>query len=187
MSYSYIAYIDESGDHGLARFRDKGSEGGASSWLLISACVFRYSYDVECVAWRDEILAEIPKKKSPKKKTRYLHFAHLDHQQKVFAAKSLAEKKVRTISILSNKRTIQPGTYKQNNQLYFYLVRYLSVQYLEIIGAGCAERKWGWCVVCAQHQRLRATTSARGRFEPQTLSGALSNLNLRRAVLPRRG
>ncbi|MFC0246822.1 DUF3800 domain-containing protein [Falsochrobactrum ovis] len=99
MSHSYVAFIDESGDDGFRNFRTVGSRGGSSHWLVISALLFRKSNYLEAVKWRDEILAKMPDKKS-----REIHFAHLNHGQKLVAAQTLAEKPVRAVSILSCKR-----------------------------------------------------------------------------------
>jgi Protein of unknown function (DUF3800) len=170
MSRSYIAYIDESGDDGLTNFRGKGSQGGASSWLIISACVFRYSYDVECVGWRDEILAEMPEKKS-----RDLHFTNLTHQQKVFATKRLSEQKVKAISILSNKRTIQPGTYQQKNQLYFYLTRYL----IERVSWLCRDYRH---IVTGGDGRVKIIFSRRGGMSYQDFQSYLYRLQADQTV-----
>lgn len=120
MSHSFIAYIDESGDDGLQNFRAPGATGGASRWLVISACVVRLSRDLEMVNWRNEILTRMPDKKS-----RDLHFAKLTHGQKVVAAQCLASKGVRAISVMSDKSTIPAEAYQDKNQLYFYLTRYL--------------------------------------------------------------
>ena len=120
MAHSYVAYIDESGDDGLGvTFRAPGVQG-ASNWLVISAYIVRQSLDLQCVAWRDEILKGLPNKK-----TRELHFADLNHGQKLFAAQCVAQKSARAISILSNKTTIASGVYNDKNQLYFYLTRHL--------------------------------------------------------------
>ncbi len=118
--HSFIAYIDESGDDGLGKFRKTGDRGGASSWLVISACVFRFTYDLDAVAWRDEISDKMAEKKS-----RQIHFWKMNHSQKTVAAQCLANKSIRAINILSNKTTIPAGTYNEKNQLYFYLTRYL--------------------------------------------------------------
>lgn len=120
MTYSFVAYIDESGDDGLDNFRAPGANGGASTWLVISAFVLRYSRDLEAVAWRNEILARMPERKA-----RDLHFAQLNHNQKIVATQCLASKGVRAISVISNKQTIASGIYEEKNQLYFYLTRYL--------------------------------------------------------------
>lgn len=120
MAHSFIAYIDESGDDGLDKFRLQGANGGASTWLVLSAFVTRYSRDLELVSWRNEILSRIPERKS-----RNLHFAQLNHAQKIVAAQSIATKRCQAVSVLSDKTTISEGIYKQKNQLYFYLARYL--------------------------------------------------------------
>lgn len=120
MPHSFIAYIDESGDDGLEKFREPGGKGGASSWLVISACVLRQSFDLQAVKWRDEISARMPEKR-----IRELHFANLSHNQKVVIVQDLAERPIRAINIISNKRTAPAGTFTQKNQLYFYTTRYL--------------------------------------------------------------
>lgn len=120
MPYSFIAYIDESGDDGLQNFRAPGANGGASTWLVISACVLRFSRDLEAVSWRNEILTRMPERKS-----RSLHFAKLTHGQKVVATQCLASKGIRAISVISDKTTVPMETYHDKNQLYFYLTRYL--------------------------------------------------------------
>lgn len=118
--YSYIAYIDESGDDGLTNFRAPGVRGGASFWLVISACVYRFSSDWRSIEWRNEILKQMPDKRS-----KILHFVQLNHGQKVAAVQYLAKQRIRAINIIANKAVIPDGIYKDKNQLYFYLTRYL--------------------------------------------------------------
>jgi hypothetical protein len=120
MTHSFVAYIDESGDDGFGNFRTPGSGGGASHWLVVSACLFRNVFDLEAVKWRDEILDLMPGKKS-----REIHFKKLNHGQKIAACKVLADKPIRAINILSNKRTAPDGVFTNKNQLYFYTTRYL--------------------------------------------------------------
>lgn len=120
MTHSYVAFIDESGDDGLSKFREPGGTGGASSWLVLSACLFRKIHSLDAVAWRDEISNRMPEKKS-----RVIHFANMNHNQRVLAAQVIADKPLRVVSVLSAKRTIPPGIYTQKNQLYFYMARYL--------------------------------------------------------------
>ena len=119
--HTFLAFIDESGDDGLGgSFREIGGQGGASRWLVISACVFRASHALEAVRWRDEINA-----KFPERQTRNLHFAKLNHGQKLAATQVLASKPVRVVSIIASKETIPDKHYVERNQLYFYLTRYL--------------------------------------------------------------
>jgi hypothetical protein len=120
MSHSYVAYIDESGDDGMANYREPGQSGGSSSWLIISACVIRASRDRQAVGWRDEILSRMPERQS-----RDLHFTKLNHGQKVVTAQCLVQHPLRAISIVSSKRTAPEDTFHLKNQLYFYTTRYL--------------------------------------------------------------
>ncbi len=120
MAHSFVGYIDESGDDGIGNARKAGAHGGQTRWLVISACVFRASYDLEAVAWRDAVSNLMPEKNS-----RDIHFTKMNHGQRIAAAQNLAERPVRLISVLSNKETIPAGVYTEKNQLYFYLARYL--------------------------------------------------------------
>jgi hypothetical protein len=120
VTHSYLAFIDESGDDGLDKFREPGARGGASTWLIISACLFRKTHSLDAVAWRDEISARFPEKKSRK-----LHFANLNHGQRVVASQIIATKPLRALSVLAAKRPIPDGIYTDKNQLYFYMTRYL--------------------------------------------------------------
>lgn len=120
MTHSFVAYIDESGDDGLGRFREIGQRGGASTWLVISACLFRQTNDLEAVLWRNDILSRMPECGR-----RDIHFAKLNHGQKLMTAQRLAHRPIRAISIIANKREIPPGIYTERNQLYFYMTRYL--------------------------------------------------------------
>lgn len=120
--HSFIAYIDESGDDGLAKFRAVGGKGGASRWLTISACVVRASNDLEAVTWRDEIRSGICSKQSAKKS---IHFADMNHSQKRFAIQSISGKPLRFVAAMSNKTLIPAEKYTEKNTLYFYITRYV--------------------------------------------------------------
>lgn len=120
MHHTFSVYIDESGDDGLSKFREPGGHGGASSWLVISALVLRGVHSLDSVQWRDQINGILLDRKK-----RELHFAELNHGQKLAATKILGEKPVRCVSVLAHKLSIPPNTYKEKNQLYFYLCRYL--------------------------------------------------------------
>ncbi|CEG08509.1 hypothetical protein BN961_01925 [Afipia felis] len=121
MTHSFLAYIDESGDDGVDPdlYRQPGARGGQSCWLVLSACIIRSARDKEVIGWRDQIIQKIGKQK------RDLHFAELQHNQKIVACQVLGGKFIRGISVLSHKITIPADTYTQKNQLYFYLTRYL--------------------------------------------------------------
>jgi hypothetical protein len=121
MSYSYLAYIDESGDDGTSHFRVPGRQGGSSRWLVISACVFRASRSLESVGWRDEIKSRCASSRSG----RDIHFADFSHAQKRAACQILSEKPIKFISIMTRKDVPAAQVFTKRNQLYFYVTRYL--------------------------------------------------------------
>lgn len=150
MAHSFVAYIDESGDDGIGKFRKPGTEGGMSRWLVISAGVLRQVNDLNTVTWRDEISGKMPEKKS-----RDIHFSHMTHGQRVVAAQTLAKKELHAISVISNKDTIPDGIYREKNQLYFYLTRYL----IERISWLCRDMR---PAVSEGDGRVKITFSRRG-------------------------
>lgn len=122
MVYSFIAYIDESGDDGLiGRFRQPGVGGGPSHWFAIGATVWRLSLDLDMVKCAKEIIQRLPERKRGKP----LHFTELDHTQRVMATAQLVNKPFRMSGIFAYKPMITDGTYINKNQLYHYMARYL--------------------------------------------------------------
>ena len=122
MAHSFIAYIDEAGDDGFpGRFREAGKQGGASHWFSIGAVVWRLSRDLDFVATAKTIVAQMP----PQKRSKPLHFADMDHAQRVMAVNALAKLPYRSITVFANKPTSPDGTYTQKNQFYHYMSRYL--------------------------------------------------------------
>jgi len=166
VAHSFLAYIDESGDDGLERFREPGAGGGASSWLVISACVFRQIHTLDAVSWRDEISAAIPEKKS-----RELHFVKMNRNQRVVAAQVIATKPLRAINILAAKRPIPENIYTEKNQLYFYMTRYL----LERLSWLCRDFRR---VVPEGNGRVAITFSRRGGMSYQHFRDYLRRLTV---------
>jgi hypothetical protein len=122
MAHSFIAYVDESGDDGLpGHYRTPGSGGGASHWLTIGAVVWRFSRDLDAVRWGKEILAKMP----PQKRNKTLHFANMDHSQRIMAVNGICKQSMRITTVIANKPIIPYGIYTQKNQLYHYMSRYL--------------------------------------------------------------
>ena len=124
MAHSFVAYIDESGDDGLGRrFRQPGGDGGASHWLGLGACIWRTSRDLDMVQCAKEIILSLPERKQK----RPLHFADLDHSQRVMALSKLANaRRFRVCSVFAYKPIIPAVTYNAKNQLYHYMARYLG-------------------------------------------------------------
>lgn len=122
MAHSYIAYIDESGDDGLpGHFRQPGGAGGPSHWLAIGATVWRLSRDLDMVQCARAIIDTLPKPKRHKP----LHFAEIDHAQRVMAIDKLAGEMFRVTGVFAHKPVIPEGIYTEKNQLYHYMCRYL--------------------------------------------------------------
>ncbi len=122
MAHSYIAYIDESGDDGLpGHFRQPGGKGGPSHWLTIGATVWRLSRDLDMVRCAKAIIEKLPQPKRHKP----LHFAELDHAQRVMATGELASQMFRVTGVFAYKPVIPAGIYVEKNQLYHYMTRYL--------------------------------------------------------------
>lgn len=168
MSHTYLAFIDESGDDGLSgQFREVGGRGGASRWLVISACVFRATHSLDAVSWRNEIASMMPERRS-----RDIHFAPLNHGQKLAAVQVLARKPIRAVSIICSKESISAATYSEKNQLYFYMTRYLI-------------ERISW--ICRDHRpsapegdgRIAITFSRRGGMQYDAFRQYLSKLKAR--------
>lgn len=120
----YYAYIDEAGDEGFGKLRNLATRGGQSTWLMIGAIIVTEENDKLLPAWRDELRAKFPQKRHD-----HLHWANLNHDQRVVVAQGLADKKLGVALTMSHKVTI-PGSlreaqFKKPQFLYNYLVRWL--------------------------------------------------------------
>lgn len=121
MTTTFLAYIDESGDDGLEKFRSPFANGGASTWLVLTACVVRRINDLEMVRWTDEIRRAV----YPQNNKKDLHFKDLNHSQRLTASRLVASKPVRFASVLAAKKSVSSEVYREKNQLYFYMARFL--------------------------------------------------------------
>lgn len=96
----YVAYIDESGDDGIARVRPIDSDG-ASEWFVLSALVVRTGGQRETV-WVRDILAKLRLHQR-----RHLHFQPLNHERRLIVCRSIAELPLRGFIVVSNKRNMR--------------------------------------------------------------------------------
>jgi hypothetical protein len=92
----FIAYVDESGDDGIARVAPV-DPFGASEWFVISALVVRSSSNPE-VGWVRNIISDLDLHQR-----RILHFQPLDHQRRLAVCKAVATLPVRCFAVMSNK------------------------------------------------------------------------------------
>jgi hypothetical protein len=75
----------------------------------------------DAVSWRDEIKAAASKKT----RGRSIHFSDFSHKQKKAACGIIAAKPIRFTAAIAHKPSLNRGTFKDRNQLYFYLTRYI--------------------------------------------------------------
>lgn len=112
--YSFIAYIDESGDDG---FKEHSSD-----WFVLSAYIVRSSRDNEIVSLKKQILKDIDMEK-----TKNIHMLKMkNHEKKCYIAKKIGEFPSRSISVLSNKHNLSSESFtNMPNMYYWYLSRLL--------------------------------------------------------------
>lgn len=73
----------------------------------------------------------------PDKKSRILHFANLNHGQRLASVKSLSTRPVRLLNVITNKAVLSSDAYKERNKLYFHLTRFL----IERISWACRDMR----------------------------------------------
>jgi hypothetical protein len=126
---SFVVYIDESGDEGF-RFGK-----GSSDWFILSAAITRKANDLETVKLVDEVCKQL-------KKTTCLHFKKLSHEQKVLVVDRIANARLRSVSVLVHKPSLnEPEKFQEGYRLYFYAIRYL----LERISWCCRDHRDPGC------------------------------------------
>jgi hypothetical protein len=132
----YIAYIDEAGDDGIKKIRTESEKGG-SEWLVISAVVIHAENGPRVVPWLKESIA-----RQRRHQIKNLHFYKLDHDGKIAACRSLAEREVYLFSTISYKRTMEnyknPSAEKVNinktARFYAWMSRLLLEQVTNFVG-----------------------------------------------------
>jgi hypothetical protein len=92
----FVAYIDESGDDGVARVRPI-DPNGATEWFSLSAVVVRSQFQRETV-WVRDILKEIKLEQR-----RELHFQPLEGWRKRLVCSRISKLPLRCFVVLSNK------------------------------------------------------------------------------------
>jgi hypothetical protein len=82
--YSYIAYIDESGDPGLQRVKPLDANG-SSEWFILSAVVIGEPNEKNVAPWRNDIL------RATNSQRKDLHFTNLKPWNKRIACTEMAK------------------------------------------------------------------------------------------------
>ncbi|MEC9345492.1 MAG: DUF3800 domain-containing protein [Pseudomonadota bacterium] len=117
--YAYVAYIDESGDDGLARVRPIDNNG-ASEWLVLAAVVVRAEREPEIVDWVRQTTSKFKNFQSREG----IHFSKLSSAKKLISCEDLASRPVRIFTVCSNKKNMRgyrnPFAEKIPSKNWFY-------------------------------------------------------------------
>ena len=125
--YSFIAYIDESGDIGI-----NPDKQGSSQWFGLAAYIIPVSKDLELVQHKKRILEKCPMQ------TKEIHMKEINNEDKRrFVAQEVgAWPYSRCVVVLSNKSSLyKKDIFKDKDSYYQYMSRYL----LERITCCCSQ------------------------------------------------
>jgi hypothetical protein len=129
MPCSFVAYIDESGDEGLAF----GS--GSSEWFVLSAVVTLKAEDLQTVKLVDRVRQRLGK---PEHKP--LHFRDLRHEHRLPFIAEISSASLRVVTLLIHKPSLpEPEKLRQGSLLYFQAAHDL----LERVGRLCRDGRLG--------------------------------------------
>src|SRR5947207_8929166 len=122
-AYSYIAYIDESGDEGFV--------ARSSRWFVLSAVILRTEKERAVVGLVDNVRSRLGKAAREA-----LHFRKLKHEHRLPYTDAIGKAHLRTVTVMIEKAAIAEPEYMQReNHLYFYACRLL----LERVSWFCAK------------------------------------------------
>lgn len=159
MSSAYRVYVDESGDEGFV-FRPDRS--GSSDWFVLSAVIARTEHDPALIELVDSMRTQLGKK--PREP---LHFRNLKHEHRLPFAAKIAAARVRVVSVLVHKPSVQePEKFSERFLLYRYASRYL----LERVSWLCRDHAIGG------EKAAKVTFSNRSAMSYEELRGYLRRL-----------
>ncbi len=129
-NYSYVLYIDESGDTGRKSIRPENPTG-SSEWLILSGVLIRVEDEPKVLPWIKTVVSKLPKHQN-----KTIHFQKVVDRKKRIICSEVAKLKIRAFCVISNKRNIQnhqnpfaqrtSGWDQPKGQwLYFWLLRLL--------------------------------------------------------------
>lgn len=159
--HAFQVYIDESGDEGFT-FRENGD--GSSRWFVLSAAVTRVASDLETVRLVDAVRADLGKADRAE-----LHFRNLKHQQRLPYLQRIAEARIRTVSVLIHKPSLEGDHFSTKGLLYNYATRLL----LERVSWLCRDHR------LAPEHRARLVFSNRANMSYAELHDYLQDLEAR--------
>jgi hypothetical protein len=132
MSCGFVAYIDESGDDGLARVQPIDA-GGSSEWFVLSAVVVRESRENEVGRWQRDILKSFGYTQRPD-----IHYRKLTEGRKRLACQYIARQPLRIFVFMSNKKNMRGYSNKRCAEEPYYFYWWCSRILLERVTKFCA-------------------------------------------------
>ncbi|UYC12842.1 DUF3800 domain-containing protein [Xanthomonas sp. CFBP 8445] len=127
--HAFNVYIDESGDEG---FRFKEENRGSSRWFALAAVITRAESDLETVKLVDQVRERLRKHQRAD-----LHFRDLRHEQRLPYLQQIAAARLRVVSVLIHKPSLDADAYSEKGRLYNYATRLL----LERVSWLCRDRR----------------------------------------------
>ena len=97
LGYSYVLYIDEAGDDGLAKIQPR-HKNGASEWLVIGGVLVREKYEGKVVNWVRDLRTSIDATQGPA-----LHYRNLSPSKKDAVCDQMSRLPIRAFAVCSNK------------------------------------------------------------------------------------
>jgi hypothetical protein len=99
--YSFVAYIDESGDHGTRTIGSR-SRPGPSEWFVLGAVVISAQQERNVGLWKREAITSFGYTQRTD-----IHFKELTDQRRTLSCQALASRPVRLFVAMSNKKNMQ--------------------------------------------------------------------------------
>jgi hypothetical protein len=175
-NYSYVAYIDESGDDGLRKVRPF-DKNGSSEWFVLSALLFRAENDHVPLNVAKSIVKEFRNHQKPD-----IHFSDLNPAKKLVACDILGNTSSRAFVVASNKKNMQGYRNKKaenvpsRNWFYCWVTRLLLERLSHFVAKDSMERY-------GEYRKVKLVYSQRGGFSYSQLTAYYRWLKSRPLVL----
>ncbi len=127
----YTLYVDESGDIGIERIRGNG-QGGATPYLTLGAVLVNNDHEEALKTKLQEIEQKIGKNS--------LHCNELNHAQKTYFARTIAQEEITLFGLISNKSTLAGYAQLIDGDVRKYYNK-CAIYLLERVGAYLKEKE----------------------------------------------
>jgi hypothetical protein len=130
--YGFVAYIDESGDDGLAKIKPIDPEG-SSEWFVLSAVVVRANNENAGGRWQQDIMRGFGYTQRTD-----IHYRKLSLKRKRVACEYMARQPLRIFVLMSNKKNMRGYSNKRCAEEPYYFYWWCSRILLERVTTFCA-------------------------------------------------